>query len=130
MSSEILVVSQDDASRSAMLGLFADAGYRTIGASSFEEGKRILEGRSPDLLIADERLGQFNGLHLVVRGRVRNPDMRAIVTTPTPVAGLDSDARCVNAEYVVTPEDAKDWLQPVSRALNAAVRRRGLRRAS
>ena len=130
MSSEILVVSQDDANLADMLGRLTDAGYRTRGASTFEEGKRLLEATPPDLLIADERLGEFNGLHLVVRGRAGNPDMGAIVTTPARVAGLDADARRLDAEYLVRPDDAKDWLQPVSSAIEKAGRGRALKIAS
>jgi DNA-binding NtrC family response regulator len=130
MSSEILVVTENDASLAAMLHLLADAGYRTRGASTFEEGKRLLDTTSPDLLIADQRLGEFNGLHLVLRGRAGNPDMGAIVTTPATVPGLDADARLLDTEYVVTPTEATDWLQPVSSLLEKAGRRRALKIAS
>jgi DNA-binding NtrC family response regulator len=130
MSSEILVVSENGASLATMLHLLADAGYRTQGASTFEEGKRLLDATSPDLLIADQRLGEFNGLHLVLRGRSGNPGMSAIVTTPAAVPGLDADARLLDTEYVVTPTEPADWLQPVSSALEEAGRRRALKIAS
>jgi DNA-binding NtrC family response regulator len=130
MSSEILVVSQDDANLAVMLGRLTDAGYRTRGASTFEEGKRLLEATPPDLLIADQRLGEFNGLHLVVRGRAGNPDMGAIVTTAARVPGLDADARLLDTEYVVAPTEPTDWLQPVSSVLEKAGRRRELKIAS
>src|SRR5262245_64168685 len=102
MSPEILVVSENEARLAAMLHLLSDAGYRARGAATFEGGKQLLDATSPNLLIADQRLGDFNGLHLVVRGRAGNPHMGAIVTTPARVPGLDADARVLDTEYVVT----------------------------
>ncbi|HEV8317257.1 MAG TPA: response regulator [Vicinamibacterales bacterium] len=131
MASEILVVSQDDTNRACVLQILAEAGYQTRGASTFEEGKRLLATTTPDLLIADERLGDFNGLHLILRGRANHPDMAAIVTTGTRIKGLEIDARGLEIDCLVKPADARDWLQPVSQALaTTAARRRTLQIAS
>jgi DNA-binding response OmpR family regulator len=123
MSLQILVVTEDDANLAAMLQILTDAGYHTSRATTFEEGKRLLDTVSPDLLIADERLGDFNGLHLILRGRADSPGMAAIVTSPARTAGLETDARQLGVDYLVKPADAADWLRPVSNALDAKVTR-------
>ena len=123
MSSAILVVSPDNARLAATIQMLSNAGYRTSGTTTFEDGKRRLDTTRPDLVIADERLGEFNGLHLILHGRAGRPDMAGIVTTPTRVAGLEADAQRLEVDYFVTG----DLLQPVSHALDAVAARRRLR---
>jgi len=50
------------------------------GCHHIEAAMQTLTERPPHLLIAAERLGLFNGLHLVVRCRVDYPTWAAIVT--------------------------------------------------
>ena len=128
MASEILVVSPDSARLTVMLQILADAGYRTSGTTTFEEGKRLLATTSPDLVIADERLDEFNGLHLILHGRAGDPDMAGIVTTSTSVSGLGADASRLGVEYVVKPTVTTGWLEPVSHALDRTAARRRLRK--
>jgi DNA-binding NtrC family response regulator len=97
-----------------------DAGYEALGAGTFEDAKRLLASEPPDLLIADERLGAFNGLHLVVRGHAMHPHMRAIVTTSAKDSILESDAKQLDAECVVKPADPMGWLLPISQTLELA----------
>lgn len=117
MSPEILVVSNDDASLATTLKVLNDAGYHACGASTFEEGKRLMAVNSPDFLIADERLGSFNGLHLILRGRYEDPDMGAIVTSSTKDACLEAEARRLNVECLVKPQDPTELLVPISKTL-------------
>jgi DNA-binding NtrC family response regulator len=117
MSSHIVVVTGDDARRAVLLDTLNDAGYVARGASTFDEARHLLEVRSPDLLIADERLGAFNGLHVIVVGRTRHPLMKAIVTSPVKDHGLESDARRLNVHCLVEPTRPADWLASISRTL-------------
>ena len=128
MASEILIVSPDSANLAATLQVLANAGYLTSGTTTFEEGKRLLDTRSPGLVIADERLGDFNGLHLILHGRAAHPDLAGIVTTPTPVVGLAADARRLEVDYVVKPASTAGWLEPVSHALDTAAARQRLQK--
>ena len=56
-----------------------EAGYGVTATADFQEAKRLLDAHGPDLLIADVRLGPFNGLHLVIRTHFRYPVFRAIL---------------------------------------------------
>ena len=89
----ILVVSNDGVGLAHTLTALHEAGYEARGASSFEEAKRFLADASPDLVIADECLGAYNGLHIIMRARAIHPDVSAIVTTPVKSRGLEADAR-------------------------------------
>jgi DNA-binding NtrC family response regulator len=119
--SHILVVSNDGLGLAHTLSVLNEAGYQASGASSFEDASRLLAKGSPDLVIADERLGAFNGLHVILRARGRYPDVAAIVSTPTRSRGLEADARRLNVECMITPKDPADWLASISRTLSADV---------
>src|SRR6266404_5242080 len=99
MSQRVLVVSSDEVALHGTLRILARAGFDATGAATFEEATEAMSSTRPDLLIADERLGAFNGLHLVVRGRAVSPQMRAIVTSNNRDAVLEGDARHLNAQW-------------------------------
>jgi DNA-binding response OmpR family regulator len=117
--SRILMVSQDVVSMLDVLDVLTAAGHQVSGAASFEEASRLIAGGSPDLVIVDERLGEFNGLHLIVRARAEHPAIGAIVTTPVRNRGLESDARGLNVECLIRPTDPAGWLASVWRTLHA-----------
>ena len=82
------------------VGLSA-AGYRVVTSASFEDGKALLEAEDPPvLLIASVRLGAYNGLHLVIRGRLDRPGMAAILTSNTHDPILAAEAATYGAAYV------------------------------
>jgi DNA-binding NtrC family response regulator len=112
-----MVVTGDDDRRNVLLETLNSAGYAASGASTFAEAKHLLETRSPDLVIADERLGPFNGLHVIVVGRAHHPALKAIVTTSVKDEGLENDARRLNVLCLVQPVRAADWLASVSKTL-------------
>ena len=118
--SQILVVSNDNADLTAMLGVFASAGYSATGATTFEEAQRRVVTDSPDLVIADEKLGAFNGLHVLLTARAERPETRGIVTTPVANRGLEADARSLDITCIVKPRTPSDWLGPIARMLPAA----------
>ena len=92
-----------------------NAGYDVTGATTFEAAKHRLDAHPPNLLIAAERLGLFNGLHLVVRGRLDHPEMAAIVTAGFNDPLLDAEATTYGASRVVAPRTAAELLALVSR---------------
>lgn len=109
MYPKILVVSSDSEALDTMLEVLSGAGYEASGASTFSEGKRRLDQDSPDLLIADERLEAFNGLHLILRGRFFGPELQGIVVSTSEDAGLEAEARRLNIASVTRPSDPTEW---------------------
>jgi DNA-binding NtrC family response regulator len=115
--SHILVVSNDDADLAQTLSVLSNAGYQASGASTFDAATRLLATRSPDLVITDECLGNFNGLHVIMRARARHPEVLGIVTTPVRSRGLEADARSLNVECMLKPQNPAEWVASISRAL-------------
>ena len=113
----ILVVSNDVVGLTDTLSVLGHAGYHARGASTFAEARHRLAGRSPDLVIADQRLGEYNGLHVILRARATHPDLNAIVTTGARDRGLEADATSLGVECVLRPNNAKGWLAPVAKVL-------------
>ena len=122
MSYRVLVVSSDEIALDGTLDVLNHAGFDAKGAATFQAASKALSQETPDLLIADERLGQFNGLQLVVRGHAASPRMRAIVTSNALDRVLESDARHLNAQCLVRPVDPHEWLGPVLRTFEEPVR--------
>src|SRR5690349_25157182 len=106
MAARIFVVSGDDSHRSRLIDVLSGAGYRTSGAAKLEEAKQVVGSSSADLVIAEELLGAFNGLHVIVLGRAVHPDMKAIVMTAQPDPALDTDALRRTRDGVVESADA------------------------
>ena len=120
MSPRIVVVTGDGERLNILIDTLNGAGYLASGACTFAEGKRLVESKSPDLVIADERLGPFNGLHLIVVSRARHPGLKAILTSHVRDTVLEKDARRLDVECLVEPAEASEWLSSVSSTLDRA----------
>jgi DNA-binding response OmpR family regulator len=103
----ILIVDDHRVTRLGLAEMLETAGYAVVTAGTFPEARRILRESPPDLLIADVRLGSFNGLQLVISGPNRIP---AIVITGYADSVLEAEARRGGAEYLVKPFDAEQLL--------------------
>jgi DNA-binding response OmpR family regulator len=65
----ILIVEDDDLTRSFLLENLAADGFRVAGASGAGEGLRAIEVRQPSLVVLDLMLDDGNGLALLDRVR-------------------------------------------------------------
>jgi DNA-binding response OmpR family regulator len=117
MAPTILVVDDDQTTRVGVAELLQQSGYDTTAVSSFEEAARLIRKSPPDLLIADVRLGPFNGLQLIISSPTPLP---AIIITGFADPVLESDARRRGAEYVLKPVDATALLELVQAKLATA----------
>ena len=119
MASWLLIVEDDASTRVGLAELLTAAGYETRAVATFEEGQRALRTDPPDLLIADVRLGAFNGLQLLVASPRRIP---AIIITGFADPVLESDARQHGAEYILKPISPSVLLEVVRRRLAQAAK--------
>src|SRR5438105_2967567 len=71
----ILIVEDHEAARRGLEMLLTNAGYVVFAASTYAEGRRSLDHQAPDLLIADVRLGEYNGLQLIATAPLAIPSI-------------------------------------------------------
>jgi DNA-binding response OmpR family regulator len=117
MAATILIVDDDPTTRVGLAELLQQSGYETTAVPSFEQAARLIRKTPPDLLIADVRLGPFNGLQLIISSPTPLP---AIIITGFADPVLESDARRRGADYVLKPVDANALLELVESKLAAA----------
>jgi DNA-binding response OmpR family regulator len=98
-------------------GLLTDAGYLVADVSSFGVAKELLHSVSPDLLIAEIRLAEFNGLHLAAWARLHNPSLPIIITHASLDPVFKGEAERLGANFVVNPLANPDFLALVKAAL-------------
>ena len=103
MGTCILVVSTDRARLASTLRALGATGCQVVGASSFDEAQLQMEILTPSYVIADERLGPFNGMHLILRGRAERPGMGGMIVTAAHDAWLEREAARLGVEYMVRP---------------------------
>ena len=115
--SKILIVEDDLATRMGLQELLGSAGFDVASAADFLEGRRLLERDEPQLLIVDLRLAGYNGLQLLMRGRMMNPDLQAVVVTGYADQIVQREAVHLRAEHLEKPVDADRLLQVVDNAL-------------
>jgi DNA-binding response OmpR family regulator len=116
-SVKILVVDTDRRALRTLGDELLRADYDTIEAASFEDAKRLLAIERPSVLIAPVRLGEFNGLHLLLRGRMDQSDLIAIITSPVADSVLKAEAHRLGGSFLVEPVSPSEVLAIVSRSL-------------
>ena len=118
--SRILLVEDDDPTREGMTALLEHAGYTVRSASVFVDGRRLLAEDPPDLLIADVRLGRYNGLQLVATSSRGVP---SIMVTGFPDPALRAEAMKLGAHYITKPIAPEEFLSLVESTIVSARRR-------
>lgn len=118
----VVVVDGNGPDRTNTVTLLEAAGYRVRAARSFDEAKTLLAAERPDILITELRLGQYNGLHLVLRTRTDYPEMAALVTSRVSDPVLEAEALRNHAQFVLSPLTATQLLQAVTASLTDSAR--------
>ena len=114
MSATLLIVEDDRATREGLKQLITNAGYRAVTAGTFQEAAQALRSDNPDLMIVDVRLGEYNGLQLIITAERRIP---AIVLTGYADPVVEDEARHEGAEYLVKPIETQALLDLVKKLL-------------
>ncbi len=117
MSSLVVLVHSDPEILQRAEALLYDAGCAVVSATSFQAARRALDCVEPDLLIADVRLDDFNGLHLAILSRLERPRTRVIITHAFADPILEGEAKRCDAAFVVNPLANPDFLLSVHSAL-------------
>jgi DNA-binding response OmpR family regulator len=100
MAHKILIVDDNDAARAGLAQIFERAGFEVLAVGTYAEGRAALSRMHPDLLIADVRLGEYNGLQLLA---ATTRPTAAIIITGHPDPVIEADAHRMGADFLVKP---------------------------
>ena len=92
------------------------AGFLVSPVDRFETAKGRLSYNPPSILITAVKLGEFNGLHLVLEARAAGP-VAAIVTSDVADRVLERDAEQLGATFLVQPVSGRELLAAVVRTV-------------
>ena len=98
----VLLVDDDAAYLHAWTTVLTRDGHAVVPCGDFHEARRRLAQESFDALIADVRLGAYNGLHLIT---LAAPSMIRIALSAVPDNGTRRDAEQAGARFTVKPTD-------------------------
>lgn len=102
---QVVIVDDDDLALSALKRLVAFWGFDVVPFSRFEDARAFISARSPDALIVDVRLGEYNGLQLVHLAKQASPHLAVIAMSGFDDSVLRAEAERAGATYLVKPLD-------------------------
>jgi CheY-like chemotaxis protein len=101
-----------------ILSTFTGRNLHLSWAESFGEAKVLLGTRRLDVLITDLYLAEYNGLHLVLRGKATHPQLAAVVLSRVDDPVLRADAERMRATFVLKPFTPPELAAAVMRTLH------------
>jgi DNA-binding NtrC family response regulator len=110
-----LIVDVEPRSLYELSTAFRAAGYRTFGATSFADAKRLLVTEQPQVLVADVRLGEFNGIQLLILAREVRPGISAVITNACVDSVLADETHRLGGTFVVKPLAFRELLEAVEK---------------
>ena len=120
MSKLILVIEDHEDNRRIMFDLFTNAGFKVIEATTGEEGVRVAETHTPDLILMDIQLPDIDGYEATRRIKA-NPALVSIpIIAVTSYALSGDDFKAFEAgcdAYVSKPFSPRELLSQVNEYL-------------
>jgi DNA-binding NtrC family response regulator len=113
----VLVVQPELPQLASILSALAFLRFDVAVADSFKEAKSTLSQSRPALLITDVRLREFNGLHLVLRGRATWPDLPVLITSPTEDPVLRHETERVFGTFATLPTSPEEISAAICRTI-------------
>ncbi len=116
----ILIIDDEDATRSLCSDVVSDTGLRTRTASTTEQALEILEQSPIDVIITDLRVPQLGGIELLKRVRESHPQIAVIVLTQYGTIESAVEAtRMGAADYVTKPFHVPELRTKLDRVLHS-----------
>ena len=117
MSALIILVNADPRALRHTEAMLSEEGYLVAALTSFIVAKTLLDSVTPDLLIADIRLEEYNGLQLALRSHFDHPDVPVIVTHTGDDAIAEAEAKHWGADFIARPLENPRFLPCVQAAI-------------
>ena len=117
----VLVIDDEKDVAYSFQRVLAEEPVEVIGATSGEEGFKVLKKHAFDLILLDVRIGEENGLEILRQIRKEHPRQLVIVMTAHGTAQTAIEAMKHGAfDYVLKPFDVPELLAVLRRALQTA----------
>ena len=126
MTQSALVVCTDARRLLAYTRVLAKVADLVYVATAFAEAKTLLLEKRPDVLVTDVRLHEYTGIHLVLWGLDRLPQLRSVIVGESNSV-LEKEAHAAGAVYL-HPGDIMTIVEAVQDALVGQSRPRRWRR--
>lgn len=110
-----VVVGLSDGDRLMAFETLSAAGFEVTLLDRFESARARLVSNPPAVLLTAIKLGEFNGLHLVLAAKTADPRIAAIVTIESPDPVLEKEAEQLGATFLVQPTSVRELLAAVLR---------------
>ncbi|MEK7205548.1 MAG: sigma 54-interacting transcriptional regulator, partial [candidate division NC10 bacterium] len=125
----VLVVDDEHLIRWSLEQQLRREGYGVLLAETGAEALQKAQAEGPDLVLLDVRLPDADGLEILERLRVANPEAPVIMITAH--GGVESAVRAMKLgahDYVIKPFDMEELKLTVKKALETKILRRDLAR--
>lgn len=109
----VLVVEPTLAELLPLVSTLSRAGFHVSAAQTFQQARSLLTSQQPSILVTALRLGAYNGLHLVLRGKAIRPEMAALVLSTEADVVLQAEAEAMGATFIVKPITERELLAAV-----------------
>jgi len=116
-----VVAEPDHETRAVIASTLSSANFQLTTATTFLEARDEIAQRRPILLVAEHRLGFFNGLNLARRARMERRDAVLILTSRKNDVVLEHEAQALGATPLFTPILPDDLLLAVIRTATRRV---------
>jgi len=123
-NARILVVDDEASARSGLEKLLRQEGYTVDAAADGPSALEIAADRPPDLVVTDLKMPGMDGVELLQKLRVQDPDLPVLVVTAFGDVGSAVNAMRAGAEdYLTKPVDFDALVLSIERALERAALR-------
>jgi DNA-binding NtrC family response regulator len=96
----VLIVDENETLLAVLAEMIAAAGHNVVSCRCFEEGRRHLYTGKTHAIVSSVRLGDYNGLHLVLLARALAPEITAVVYSDGLDSGILEDAGMAGATHL------------------------------
>jgi len=112
-----LVVDPDTSRRLRTVTALASAGFHVTATNAFDTARKQIVSSPPAVLLAALKLGEYNGLHLVLRAKAMSPRTATLVIAESSGLMFQRDVDQAGATFVTEPVSSQDIVAAVLRTI-------------
>jgi DNA-binding response OmpR family regulator len=98
-----LVVDDDTQILTYIKQVLEAAGHDVVTSNNFKDARELIQRHTPAIVVADVRLGDFNGIQLAILARSARPDVRVVIISGWDDTVLRHEAAELGAVYLQKP---------------------------